>query len=188
MSARTTRFAAALVAGGALVLGLNGLTAPTQAAPNFKNAPTVQLDAQAGSGVLRARPHGSSVVDQEYFTVKMPADGNYHVTMTGFVIPDTSPAFYQCLVVDKNKALVGDVSGYYLLESYSSDMDNDLNLDIEIDVNLKKGRALIIGCSTSVELQTPQPISYTFKKNGGFTNLNTNVFTVREGARLPSIR
>lgn len=185
MSSRTTRVAAALLTAGALVLSLNSLSSPSVAAPNFKNAPMVKLQEQAGTGTLRARPHGRVVsAPNEYFTMRVPSNGNYHISMTGFVLPSTTPASYQCLVVDKNKALAGDESGYYLLEAFDDSMDNDYNLSAEIDVDLKKRRPLIIGCYTSVDLETPQPISYTFKKNGAFKKVTTNPFTPREGARL----
>lgn len=186
MSSRTTRVAAALLTAGALVLSLNSLSTPSVAAPNFKNAPTVKLSEQAGTGTLRARPHGQVLsAPYEYFTMRVPSDGNYHITMTGFVIPTTDPATYQCLVADKQKALANDLTGVYLINPFSSATDNSYNIDMEIDANLKKRRPLIIGCYTDGDLQTPQPISYTFKKNGAFKNVNTNVFTgVREGGRL----
>ena len=185
MSSRTTRVAAALLTAGALVLSLNSLSSPSVAAPNFKNAPMVKLQEQAGTGTLRARPHGKVVsAPNEYFTMRVPSDGNYHISMTGLVVPTTTPASYQCLVADKQKALANDLTGVYLIEPFSSETENDYNVDLEIDVNLKKRRALIIGCYTNVDLQTPQPISYTFKKNGAFKNVKTNVFDIPARERL----
>lgn len=185
MSFSTTRLAVALVAAGALALGLNGPSTPSVAAPNFQRAPNVALQETAGTGALRAKPHGRSVVDQEYFTVRMPASGNYHVTMTGFALPSEEPASYQCLVVDKKKALASDESGYYLLETHDTSTDDpEYNIDLEIDVSLKKERPLLIGCLASVKIDTPQQITYTFRKNGAFRKLPTRKFTVPQGGRL----
>ncbi|MFD1948719.1 hypothetical protein, partial [Nocardioides aestuarii] len=179
MSSRTTRVAAALLTAGALVLSLNSLSSPSVAAPNFKNAPTIKLQQQAGTGTLRAKPHGQVVsAPYEYFTMRVPADGSYHITMTGVVIPTTDPASYQCIVADKQKALANDLTGVYLINPFNSATDDGYNLDLEIDANLKKRRALIIGCYTDGDLQTPQPITYTFKKNGAFKNVNTTPFDI----------
>jgi hypothetical protein len=178
MSTRSTRTAAALVAAAALVLGLNGLSSPTQAAPSIKNALTTELDVQAGGTTYRARPFGGSILAStpEYYTVKVPRSGNYHVTMTGFVNYATSPASLQCFVVDLQKILVEDFSGYYLVSFSDSETSFDFGLNEAIDVDLKRSRRILLACSSNADIDVLKPITIGFKRTGDFKNLNTNPY------------
>lgn len=179
MSSQTTSTAAALVTAGALLLGLGALSAPTQAAPSMRNAPATDLDVQAGGTTYRARPFGTRILagKPEFYTVKVPRSGNYHVTMTGFVNYDTSPAALQCFVVDLQKILDDDYSGYYLISSSDSEASFDFGLNEAIDVDLKRARGILLSCQSNVDIEVLKPITIGFQRSGRFKNLDTDRYT-----------
>jgi hypothetical protein len=179
MTSRTISTATALAVAGALLLGLDGLSSPTQAAPSIRNAPATDLDVQARGTTYRARPFGTSIRagTPEFYRVKVPRSGNYHVTMTGFVNYDTSPATLQCFVVDLQKILVDDYSGYYLISSSDSEASFDFGLNEAIDVDLKKAREILLSCQSSVDIDVLKPITVGFQRSGGFKNLDTDRYT-----------
>jgi hypothetical protein len=178
MSTRTTRTAAALVAAVALVLGLNGLSSHTQAATSMRNAPTTELEAEADGTTYRARPFGDVIRADtpEYYTLTLPRSGTYHVTMTGFLNYDRSPASVQCFVVDLQKILDEDFSGYYLLSSSDSESSFDFGLNEAIDVALKKSRRILLTCQSNVDIDVLKPITIGFERTGRFKNLNTKPY------------
>lgn len=180
MTARATRLAAALVAGGALVLGLHGLTTPTQAAPDQEDAPAAAGAERAGGAVYRVRPFGKRLRPQkpQYYTVRLPRSGNYEVTLRGFLNFESGPASYQCYVVDKRKILADDLTGYYVTAVGDSARGFDYGPDESIDVSLKKKRPLLVACaSEDAVLDVLKPITVTFERNGRFKNLRATTFT-----------
>jgi len=180
MTTRTTRTAAALVAAAALVVGLNGLSSPTQAAPSMKNSPTVALDVQAGGTVYRTRPFGNTLVDNvpKYFTVKIPRSGNYEVTMRG-IASIGSTTSVQCLLGDKTKLLANDLTGLYAVEFVDGASSFGIvGMNEAIDVDLRKSRALLFACGAfGGDAAVAKPITATFERNGDFKNISAKPFT-----------
>lgn len=188
MTTRTTRLVAALASGALLVVGANTLTSSSQAAPGA-DAPAASVTSdRAGSGAtLRVRPGFGGTINAdtpEYFTVKLPKSGNYNVTMRGFMNYTTSPISTQCLVVDKQKILANNVSGFYLVSFSDSDAQYDFGLNESIDVDLKASRPLLVGCASDEDVSIIKPITITFKRNGAFTNLNAKPYTIPVGFKL----
>lgn len=178
MSSRTTRAAAALLATGALVLSVNSLGPPSVATPDLAAAPSTTLDVDASGSTYRARPFGPRIAagKAEYFTVKVPRSGNYRVAMTGLIAYEATPASASCFVVDLEKILDDDYSGYYLVSTSESDSVFDNGLNEVIDVDLKKSRRILLSCSSTVDLEVLKPITVTFQRNGPFKNLSTKPY------------
>lgn len=178
MTNPTTRVAAALLTAGALVLSLNGLTGPSAASPDLADAAGARLEVQAGGTAYRARPFGAKIVagTPEYYTVKVPRSGNYRVSLTGLMTYDATPASVSCFVVDLEKTLDDDFSGYYLVSTSDSEVVFDNGLNEVIDVDLKKARRILLACSSSVDIEVLKPITITFERNGRFRNLPTKPY------------
>ena len=179
MSSRTTRTAATLAAVAALVLGVTSLSSPTQAAPGIRDAAAADLRARPDGGVLRARPFGQLRPGKwEYYTVRLPRSGSYTVSMTGFINSDEPSVSVQCAVVDKQKILVDDFTGYYLNYRASSDAGVfDYGINETIDVELRKSRAILLACNASAAVQVLKPITVTFRRSPDFRRLPTKPFT-----------